>query len=84
MADQENAERPAPDPRLKVMKKFKGRYLPRGPLRERHRELMKRWESGDDHGGVTFEELKSLLDDWRTDQALRRNPKAAQASTPAI
>ncbi|WP_152052251.1 hypothetical protein [Tautonia marina] len=78
MAAPENADRPAPDPRLKVLKKFKGRFLPRGPLRDRHRELMKRWESGDDHGGVTFEELKSLLTDWRADQALRRNPKAAK------
>ncbi|WP_169979574.1 hypothetical protein [Tautonia rosea] len=79
MAAPDTDDRPAPDPRLKVLKKFKGRFLPRGPLRDRHRELMKRWESGDDHGGVTFEELKSLLDDWRADQAHRRNPKAAKA-----
>ena len=52
--------------------------VPKGPLRERHRELMKRWESGDDHGGVTYEELRALLDDWRADQARRRNPKAAK------
>ena len=52
MAAQETADRPAPDPRNKVLKKFRGKFLPKGPLRERHRELMKRWESGDDHGGV--------------------------------
>ena len=26
---------------------------------------MDRWDSGEDHGGVTVEELKTLLDDWR-------------------
>ena len=78
MAEQ-NAERQAPDLRLRVLKKFKGKFLPKGPLRERHRELMKRWESGEDHGGVTVEELKGLLEDWRSDRALRRNPKAAHA-----
>ena len=59
------APRPPADLRLKVLKKFYGKFLPRGPLRERHKELMARWESGEDHGGVTVEELKSLLDDWR-------------------
>ena len=78
MAEQ-NADRPAPDLRLRVLKKFKGKFLPKGPLRERHRELMKRWDSGEEHGGVTVEELKGLLEDWRTDRALRRNPKAARA-----
>ncbi len=77
MADQEETT-PAPDPRLKVLKKFRGRFLPKGRLRERHRELIKRWDSGDDHGGVTLEELKSLLDDWRTDQARRRGERPAQ------
>jgi len=72
----EEEPRPAPDPRLKVLKKFRGRFLPKGPLRERHRELMKRWES-EDHGGVTYEELKALLDDWRADQAKRRGERPA-------
>ena len=62
-----------------MLKKFRGKFLPKGPLRERHRELMKRWDSGEDHGGVTVEELKGLLDDWRADRAKRRNPKAASA-----
>lgn len=59
------APRPPADPRLKVLKKFHGRFLPKGILRERHKALMERWNSGDDHGGVTVEELKKLLDDWR-------------------
>jgi hypothetical protein len=53
------------DPRLKLLKKFHGKFLPRGVLRERHRAIQERWNSGEDHGGVTVEELKSLLDDWR-------------------
>lgn len=68
--------RPAPDPRLKVLKKFRGRFLPKGPLRDRYKVLIERWESDDNHGGVTHEELKSLLEDWRTARAKRRNPKA--------
>src|ERR1017187_5888174 len=50
--------RPPADPRLKVLKKFYGKFLPRGPLRDRHKTLMARWNSGEDHGGVTVEELK--------------------------
>jgi len=71
--------RPPADPRLKVLKKFYGRFLPKGPLRERYKEIMARWDSGPDHGGVTYEELKKLLDDWRATRANRRRslkPKA--------
>lgn len=57
--------RPPADPRLKLLKKFHGKFLPKGPLRERHKALMTRWDSGEDHGGVTAEELRKLLDDWR-------------------
>jgi len=53
------------DPRLKLLKKFHGKFLPKGVLRIRHAEIMARWNSGEDHGGVTVEELKTLLDDWR-------------------
>ncbi len=60
------APRPPADPRLKVLKKFHGKFLPKGPLRDRHKALMARWNSGEDHGGVTVEELKSLYDDWKT------------------
>ncbi|GAC1470431.1 MAG: hypothetical protein NVSMB9_15540 [Isosphaeraceae bacterium] len=68
---------PPPDPRLKVLKRFKGKFLPRGILRERHKAIMDRWNSGDDHGGVTVEELKTLLDDWRgTREKPPRLPKA--------
>ena len=59
------APRPPADPRLKVLKKFYGKFLPRGPLRDRHKALMARWNSGEDHGGVTVEELKSLHEDWK-------------------
>jgi len=61
--------RPPADPRLKVLKKFYGKFLPRGPLRDRHKTLMERWNSGEDHGGVTVEELKSLHEDWKAARA---------------
>jgi hypothetical protein len=63
--------RPPADPRLKVLKKFYGKFLPRGPLRDRHRALMQRWGSGEDHGGVSLEELKSLYDDWKSSHSRR-------------
>lgn len=65
------APRPPADPRLKILKKFHGRFLPKGPLRDRLKALLVRWDSGEDHGGVTLEELKSLLNDWR---AARQRP----------
>jgi hypothetical protein len=69
--------RPPADPRLKVLKKFHGKFLPKGILRERHSALMTRWNSGEDHGGVTVEELKTLLDDWKgTREKPPRLPKA--------
>src|SRR5439155_27087351 len=61
--------RPPADPRLKVLKKFHGKFLPRGPLRDRHKVLMERWNSGADHGGVTVEELKALHADWKAARA---------------
>jgi hypothetical protein len=61
--------RPPADPRLKFLKKFYGKFLPRGPLRERHKTLMARWNSGEDHGGVTVDELKSLHEDWKKARA---------------
>jgi len=57
--------RPPADPRLKVLKKFYGKFLPRGPLRDRHKALMERWNSGESHGEVTVEELRSLHNDWK-------------------
>jgi hypothetical protein len=63
------APRPPADPRLKVLKKFYGKFLPRGPLRDRHKALMTRWNSGEDHGGVTVDELKSLYEDWKKARA---------------
>jgi len=65
------------DPRLKVLKKFHGKFLPKGILRERHKAIMDRWNSGDDHGGVTLDELKKLHDDWKgTREKPPRLPKA--------
>jgi hypothetical protein len=66
--------RPPADPRVKYIKKFHGKFLPRGPLRDRLKALMARWNSGEDHGGVTVEELKSLYEDWKADRAKRRRP----------
>lgn len=71
------APRPPADPRLKVMKKFEGRFLPKGPLRDRYKAIRQRWDSGDDKGGVTVEELKSLLADWRASR--QKGPKTARA-----
>ena len=68
------APRPPADPRLKYLKKFHGKFLPRGPLRDRHKALMQRWDSGEDHGGVTVEELKSLLQDWRASREKPARP----------
>ena len=70
--------RPPADPRLKVLKKFHGKFLPRGPLRDRHKALMARWDSGEDHGGVTVEELKSLHQDWKA--ARTKPPRKVAAS----
>ena len=70
------APRPPADPRLKFIKKFHGKFLPRGPLRDRLKALMARWDSGEDHGGVTVEELKSLYEDWKADRAKQRRPAA--------
>ena len=76
------AAAPAPamapsDPRLKVMKKFHGKFLPKGILRERHKAIMTRWNASEDHTGVTVEELKTLLSDWRgTREKPPRMPKA--------
>jgi hypothetical protein len=79
-ATQTDAAPPAPapaDPRLKVLKKFRGKFLPKGVLRERHKALMVRWDSAEDHGGVTVEELKVLLSDWRgTREKPPRKPSA--------
>jgi hypothetical protein len=68
--------RPPADLRLKVLKKLQGRFLPRGPLRDRSKALFERWNSGDDHGGVTLDELKCLLADWRS--AYEKPPKASR------
>jgi len=65
------------DPRLKVLKRFYGKFLPKGVLRDRQKAIMERWNSGGDHGGVTVEELKALLDDWLgTREKPPRKPKA--------
>jgi hypothetical protein len=70
------APRPPADPRVKVMKKFQGRFLPKGPLRDRYKVILGRWNSGEDHGGVTVDELKTLLADWRS---AREKPAKARA-----
>jgi hypothetical protein len=76
-AKPEAPPRPPADPRLKVLKKFHGKFLPKGVLRDRHKAIMERWNSGEDHGGVTVEELKALLDDWKgTREKPPRLPKA--------
>ena len=71
--------RPPADPRLKVLKKFQGKFLPKGVLRERYKLIMDRWNLGEDHGGVTLDELKKLLDDWKGTGA--KTPTLAQGVT---
>ncbi len=71
------APRPPADPRLKFVKKFHGKFLPKGPLRDRHKALMTRWNSGEDHAGVTVDELKSLYNDWK---ASKQKPARKPAS----
>jgi hypothetical protein len=68
--------RPPADPRLKFLKKLRGRYLPKGPLRERHRELLARWNSGEDHGGVTVDELRTLVEDWKATRSAKTKARA--------
>ena len=63
-----------------MLKKFHGKFLPKGVLRDRHKAIMERWNSGEDHGGVTVEELKTLLDDWKGTP--REAPAAAQGVGP--
>ena len=71
------APRPPADPRLKVLKKFHGKFLPKGVLRVRQAEIMGRWNASEDHGDVTLEELKALLADWRgTQEKPPRKPTA--------
>jgi hypothetical protein len=78
-APKPEAPKPPPaDPRLKVLKKFRGKFLPKGPLRERLKVLMARWDSGEDHGGVTVEELKSLYTDWKASRE-KKAKKPVQA-----
>ncbi len=72
----EPPKREPADPRLKVMKKLQGRYLPRGPLRDRLHTLLSRWNSSEDHGGVTYDELKSLHTDWRASREKRARTTA--------
>ena len=77
VAQTEAPPRPPADPRLKVLKKFHGKFLPKGVLRDRHKAIMDRWNSGEDHGGVTVAELKALLSDWRgTREKPPRKPSA--------
>ena len=76
-ASEAQATKAPVDPRLKLIKKFHGKFLPKGVLRSRHQAIMARWDSGEDHGGVTVQELKTLLDDWRgTREKPPRLPKA--------
>jgi hypothetical protein len=71
--------RPPADPRLKVLKKFRGKYLPKGPLRDRLHAIIARWNGGEDHGGVTVEELKALFADWKAVREKKAKKTTAKA-----
>lgn len=75
-AEAPKAPRPPADPRLKYIKKFQGRFLPKGALRDRHKAIIERWNSGEDHGGITADELKSLYTDWRASKTTKKAKSA--------
>jgi hypothetical protein len=56
--------RPPADPRHKVYKKFHGKFLPKGPLRDRLKVIQQKWDATPNHDGVTLEELQALHADW--------------------
>ncbi len=71
------APRPPADPRLKVLKKFEGRFLPKGVLRVRYNGIMDRWNADGTRDSVSLDELKSLHADWKgTREKPPRIPKA--------
>jgi hypothetical protein len=67
--------RPPSDPRLKVWKKFQGRFLPKGPLRDRLIAITATWNATEDHAGITFDQLKSLHNDWKASWEPGKKPK---------
>ena len=69
--------RPPSDPRLKLLEQFRGRFLPKGVLRDRYKALMQRWDSADDHGGVTVEELRALFEDRKSAREKSRRLRKA-------
>ena len=66
-----NLRATAPDPTARS-RKFDAKSVDstnyRNFLRERQKAILQRWDSGEDHGGVTIEELKALLADWKGSQ----------------
>jgi hypothetical protein len=67
--------RPPADPRLKVWKKFQGRFLPKGTLRDRLNAITATWNATEDHTGVTVDQLKSLHNDWKASWEPGKKPK---------
>jgi len=63
------------DPRLKLVKRFENRYLPKGELRDRWKAIRAKWLADESHSGVTLEELKALKADWAKAREARK-PKA--------
>jgi hypothetical protein len=70
----EQTSKPA-DLRLKLVKRFENRYLPKGELRDRWKAIRAKWLADESHTGVTLEELKALKADWAKARAARK-PKA--------
>jgi hypothetical protein len=68
---------------LKVWKKFQGRYLPKGGLRDRLKAITVRWNASEDHSGVTVEELKALLADWKASREKGPGAKKLKAAVKA-
>ncbi|MEI7922625.1 MAG: hypothetical protein WCJ40_12020 [Planctomycetota bacterium] len=67
------------DPRLKLIKRFEDRFLPKGVLRDRWKVIRAKWFADAEHTGVTLEELKALKVDWRTARESKTRPRPAKA-----
>jgi hypothetical protein len=68
----------AADPRLKLIKRFEDRFLPKGVLRDRWKVIRAKWFADAEHTGVTIEELKALKVDWRTARESKTRPAKAK------
>jgi len=60
------------DLRMKLIRRFENRYLPKGELRDRWKAIRAKWLADETHSGVTLEELKTLKTDWQKAREARK------------